>query len=503
MSTPTPQNDLSAAEVPGAMERGISLYQSGAYAEARSLLQAVVAREPTNSMAWNALGYLNRDIGETHAAADAFERALALRSDDPIAVKGRARLAFERGEDDVRARYAAALAMSPGDPRLALELTEARLGEGDAAAVQEFGRLVVQYPQWTEGQVALARMLWETQRSASFADHIRVLLRQQPRRSDLWKEFVVLLSGCGQYEAAADAARAARGAVDGGTEFALMEAVTAGQGGDVARAEALWSTMPVNVPGRAGHQSVHFLRQGKLDLARGAIEKALAEKPDEIGWWAVAELIYRKLADPRSAWLSGQPGLVRVLDLPIDARRFHDLRDLLLRLHARSPQMIGQSVRDGTQTRGRLFDRIEPELAILRETLEAALADYVAKLPPRDLSHPLLRHREAALTITGSWSVRLTGSGHHVSHMHPQGLISSAAYIAVPELSPHTDEGRLVLGVPSPDLFLDIAPLHVIRPKPGQLVLFPSYLHHGTRPFSAGERLTVAFDVNRHPAPLL
>jgi hypothetical protein len=30
---------------------------------------------------------------------------------------------------------------------------------------------------------------------------------------------------------------------------------------------------------------------------------------------------------------------------------------------------------------------------------------------------------------------------------------------------------------------------------PGRMALFPSYLFHGTRPFSEGERLTVAFDV--------
>lgn len=28
-----------------------------------------------------------------------------------------------------------------------------------------------------------------------------------------------------------------------------------------------------------------------------------------------------------------------------------------------------------------------------------------------------------------------------------------------------------------------------------RLVLFPSYMFHGTRPFGKGERLTVAFDV--------
>jgi hypothetical protein len=35
----------------------------------------------------------------------------------------------------------------------------------------------------------------------------------------------------------------------------------------------------------------------------------------------------------------------------------------------------------------------------------------------------------------------------------------------------------------------------MIRPHVGRLALFPSTLFHGTRPFSAGERMTVAFDV--------
>ena len=47
------------------------------------------------------------------------------------------------------------------------------------------------------------------------------------------------------------------------------------------------------------------------------------------------------------------------------------------------------------------------------------------------------------------------------------------------------------------ELGLDLPPLRLVEPKPGRLVLFPSSSWHGTRPFAAGERLTVAFDVAR------
>jgi hypothetical protein len=39
-------------------------------------------------------------------------------------------------------------------------------------------------------------------------------------------------------------------------------------------------------------------------------------------------------------------------------------------------------------------------------------------------------------------------------------------------------------------------PDHFVRPEPGMLVLFPSYMWHGTVPFvEGGRRLTAAFDV--------
>ena len=53
--------------------------------------------------------------------------------------------------------------------------------------------------------------------------------------------------------------------------------------------------------------------------------------------------------------------------------------------------------------------------------------------------------------------------------------------------------GGLALGEPAPELGLP--PTRTIEPAVGRLVLFPSWMWHGTRPFPQGERLTVAFDL--------
>jgi hypothetical protein len=76
------------------------------------------------------------------------------------------------------------------------------------------------------------------------------------------------------------------------------------------------------------------------------------------------------------------------------------------------------------------------------------------------------------------------------------GWISSALYIVLPD-GRDDQEGALTIGEPPADLGLDLPPLQLIRPEPGRLTLFPSYMWHGTRPFGAGERMTIAFDVAR------
>jgi uncharacterized protein (TIGR02466 family) len=99
--------------------------------------------------------------------------------------------------------------------------------------------------------------------------------------------------------------------------------------------------------------------------------------------------------------------------------------------------------------------------------------------------------------FTGAWSVRLRRGGFHVNHYHPQGMLSSAYYVEVPE---ETDDQSLKSGWlkfgeprhPGPGL----TPEHFVQPRPGRLVLFPSYLWHGTNPIQGDQpRVCIAFDM--------
>jgi hypothetical protein len=145
-----------------------------------------------------------------------------------------------------------------------------------------------------------------------------------------------------------------------------------------------------------------------------------------------------------------------------------------------------------------LLSRVEPEIQALRAAIVGAVEDYCAQLPRPDPAHPLLRERrDRRVRFAGSWSVRLRGSGYHANHVHPQGWISSALYIALPApaAGDTPEAGWLKIGEAPPELRVDSPAVRLIEPKPGRLVLFPSWMWHGTLPLSSGERLTVAFDV--------
>ena len=57
-------------------------------------------------------------------------------------------------------------------------------------------------------------------------------------------------------------------------------------------------------------------------------------------------------------------------------------------------------------------------------------------------------------------------------------------------------EGWLKFGEPAFATRPILPAQHFVRPEPGLLALFPSYMWHGTVPFRTDEsRLTIAFDV--------
>jgi len=209
------------------------------------------------------------------------------------------------------------------------------------------------------------------------------------------------------------------------------------------------------------------------------------------------------LGDERDEDLNGYETLIQVFDLEppegfSDMAAFNAAMNAYLdSLHPETREYISQSLRGGTQTPAQLFGAGHDLVQRLQARISQAVTGYIASLKD-DASHPFLSRRAADFRYAGSWSSRLRDCGFHINHIHPSGWISSCYYVGVPDAAKDETarQGWIKFGEPYFDVPLTNPIRRAVQPAPGRLVLFPSYMWHGTIPFhDAQARTTVAFDV--------
>jgi len=235
--------------------------------------------------------------------------------------------------------------------------------------------------------------------------------------------------------------------------------------------------------------------------AAAAAEKILTVLPYDQLSLARLGTAWRMLGDARDEALTGYDNLIQTFDLD-PPEGFSDMADFnaelanyLAGLHPPTREFIGQSLRGGTQTKGNLFGAGHRLVEILKQRIEESVARYIQALDD-DAAHPFSGRRTKGFGFTGSWSSRLVDCGFHVNHVHPMGWISSCYYVGVPDAVADTEakQGWIKFGEPTYDVGLSFR--RAIQPAPGRLVLFPSYMWHGTVPFHGPTpRTTIAFDV--------
>ena len=466
----------------------------GSEEQALPLVEEAARAPGDHARLWQWTALLHRALDEHEAALIAFEAAARLAPNDASIAHGRARVALEAGLD-ARAFFDRALKLRPsGDIILGRAAAQYAMGEGDAAA-EQLGAVLKANPGWTQGHVQWAQLIAMVGRPDEATNYVDASLKAQPRNVALWQAALQILTSAERHAEAWKTADAAIMATGDAASFGLLRAAAFSDAGELACAGPAFAAL--GEPGNVNH-AIHLARF----LVRTGDWHRLADLTDRFMkgdnahyFWPYASICWRKTGDVRWHWLEGDDRLVQTFDLAAELPSLDSLADCLRALHARSGRFLDQSVRGGTQTDGPLFARIEPEIRALRQAIVGAVERYRKSLPPIDLAHPMLRHRrEGRVRFSGSWSVRLEDSGFHSHHVHPQGWISSAFYVAVPQ-GLQDEQGWLTLGEPQAELSVDLPPIARIAPKPGQLVLFPSMMWHGTLPFGSGERMTVAFDV--------
>ncbi len=456
------------------LAEAMKLHRAGRYMEAEKLYRGILSADPGNPDALHLLGLIAQQAGHPAEARRLIVRAIAA---NPGVAAYRANLAMvceQQGDYEESARAA----------RSALELDPA-----NGAALH-----------------CLANALRADDRYEAAAEAYERATRQVQDDPALWSNFGATLLTLGRGAEAVAACRRALELSPGQAELHSNLGNALAAEGDHAGAEAAYREAiriePAFAPAYTNLAGL-LLRAGDAADAAAVLRQCLEIDPGNIKALAFLAAAARETGDDAtrrrlvdfdrliaSRQIEAPPGYP-------DLASFN--RALVEHVNAHGTlawERITKTTRQGGQT-GELLDASPGPMEALEGLIREAVEDYIASLPD-DPSHPFVGARPDEWTLT-AWATVLGREGHQDAHIHPTGWLSGVYYAAVPptDLGARPDTGWIEFGRPPDDMRLARSPdVRTYVPRPGRMLLFPSYFHHRTVPWQGeGQRVSIAFDV--------
>lgn len=457
---------------------------------------------------WMLLGHARMLLSQPAAAAEAFRTLVRL---EPRNHDARLRLAAALAdsenavEAEVEVRHCMAGGASSTDA--AFILARSLMGQGRHDEAEAQLRIVVKaQPGHLIAQRNLAELAWmRTGDIEAACVELDSALRKQPRLHALRIAKAQVLLGARQAPAALEEIEAGLAHESSAVDL-LSAAATVALEFDGTRALEFAKRALAILP----HDQGSTIALGKAFLATGDAHPALdiamklqAAYPADGQVLALQADAMRMLGDERYRELLDYSRFVRAFALdtppgwPNLGAYVADLQLVLERAHVLKAHPVGNSLRNGSQVELVPERSSEPAIRAFPSAVDGPIRRYIGAL---GRSESIMQRRNTGrYRLSGMWSVRLRPHGFHVNHYHPAGWISSACYLHTPSsVEKAGGEGWLKFGEPAFPTTPALGPEYFLKPEPGVLALFPSYMWHGTAPFSGADtesRLTIAFDV--------
>ncbi|MBT8471188.1 MAG: tetratricopeptide repeat protein [Marinicaulis sp.] len=243
-----------------------------------------------------------------------------------------------------------------------------------------------------------------------------------------------------------------------------------------------------------------LLANGQAELAERITGKLRESQPVNQFFIALQATAWRMLGDARYEEVYNYKKFVRPspLDTPPGWKTLQNyLNDLIAALdhaHRFKTHPFYQSVRHGSQISS-IVGSDNPALRAFPTAAAGPVRRFVEAAGAG--TDPLRSRNLGGFRLFSTWSISLPPNGFHVNHVHPEGWLSSACHLRPAEKDSDDEHaGWLKFGEPGVPTSPSLPPERFVEPEPGVMVIFPSYMWHGTVGFSKGDaRLTVAADI--------
>ena len=494
--------------------------------------------------AWKNLGLLHLHLDKFNDAENAFSRVLSIKPKDVSTLTSLANVYKEKGEYITAINtYKQVLAIEPNyinaihnlgltyklseqlelalacfrqakvlAPHVAeIDYNEANtlFEQGDYVGAEElYWQSLNKDPNNIEVHQTLNELYWQTNRKSEFGRSFKLAIEHLPTSIPLRNAFAESLHASGNIEEALHIVEQALKIDETPSVLHMFGKIIASKGDIEGGIKAIEKAL-------AQHYCIDVVSDLiELLIIKSQYEKALhyikqAEIVEPLNQLLIAykSLCWRLTNDQRYEWLIDYQQYIQAFEIPVPngySSRHEFLAELehtLLAMHKTTAAPLKQTLKNGTQTPGRLLYKPLQPIIDLKNSFELVVREYIASLP-NDINHPLLSRKSQQLNFSGSWSVRLKPNGYHVNHIHPKGWLSSSFYITVPDFSMSSQQSVHAGGIKFGESSLGLEDREVISrvivPKAGELVLFPSYVWHGTYPFNGKDsdfRLTAPCDI--------
>jgi tetratricopeptide (TPR) repeat protein len=323
--------------------------------------------------------------------------------------------------------------------------------------------------------------------------------RHFPSHEALHEELAEALSRSGDIEGALGVARARIGS-SWAAEFAFKLLTRQGR----LTEAALFETRVA-----ASNPADPDLVEARATRARGSPDELLrvAEEILSIDPAAMHAVYYKAVALAQlgkagaASELMGIHRFLSVATLPVPDRFGSEpafrqsLAEEILGNETLHPDPIGHASRGGLRTRTFPSESDQAAVALIG-AIRDSVSTYADALCGK---HPFVEARPKRATFT-AWALVFPAGGHQRLHHHPGRWLTGVYYVKVADGRAGPDAASpgaiRIGGLPSWAGVEPPWPVVTIHPKPGMLLLFPSFVPHETVPEGAEcRRISVAFDV--------
>jgi uncharacterized protein (TIGR02466 family) len=490
-------------------------HQRGDLASARRLYRKVLKRQPHHWKALRLAGLASQALGKSDEALQLLGAAVRHAPRDvTLALEDLALMHLQRAEhEQAEALLRRALVINPDSLSALMRLGSALITSGQAAeAVTVFERARALGPDDPGVVYSLAHALLESREFEAAVSVCDDALAKRPEDAASLTVKGVALAQLERFDVAAAALTHAV-AVDPRDMMTWLHLGLARQrledaAGAIAAFEQAAALAP-DSPMAHSQLANAYSASGQPGRALAICDAYLERHPGDSGITVVKVLALREAGRTEEAdALAGLETLIQqqTIEAPPGYANLEAFNAALQEAVLAHPDLArthtNRATRHGVQTGSLTFNPsppIEALFGVIDRELRAARARLVAAGFGQ---HPWIAHAPTRWRVN-AWAVVLESQGHQLAHVHPEAWMSGCYYVALPEsgMGPaQGQDGWIEFGRPSAQLFHAAeSPVVAVEPRPGRMVLFPSYTFHRTIPFTgAGKRVCVAFDVFAH-----